>query len=58
MVCDSVDRCGYQRIRSCALVYSPSLEGLEMRIDVREVVQTRTTRPYVDYCWLQGSLCR
>ena len=29
-----------------------------MRIDVREVVQTRTTRPYVDYCWLQGSLCR
>ena len=29
-----------------------------MRIDMREVVQTRTTRAYVDYCWLQGSLCR
>lgn len=29
-----------------------------VRVDTREVVQTRTTRPYVDFCRVQGSLCR
>lgn len=29
-----------------------------VRVDTREVMQTRTTRPYVDFCRVKGSLCQ
>jgi|GEM_PF-3569688 len=29
-----------------------------VRVDAREVVRKLTTRPYVDFCRVRGSLCR